>query len=107
MDQMIHSLNGYGENLYCSSDSKSGPGHIDKCEQVKAAVASWYNEVTLYDWGYPGYTAGTGRFTQVVWKSSSRMGIGVASNSKGMTYVVANYDPPGNEGRFEENVTNS
>ena len=55
--------------------------------------------------GYPFGTVnprnvrGTGHFTQVVWKDSVELGIGVAtSHWKGMTctYLVGRYKPPGN-----------
>ena len=106
MNQMIHSLNGYGENLFhCRTGT---PDKVDKCEIVKKAIASWYNESSVYDWGYPGFTSTTGHFTQLVWKETSTFGIGIASNSKGSTYVVANYDPEGNyTGGYADNVTNS
>ncbi|CAK8684015.1 unnamed protein product [Clavelina lepadiformis] len=45
-------------------------------------------------------------FTQVVWKESTHVGIGIASGAKG-TFVVANYKPAGNvtnRGYFEKNV---
>ena len=47
-----------------------------------------------------------GNFTQVVWKESTHVGIGIASGAKG-TFVVANYKPAGNvtnRGYFEKNV---
>jgi hypothetical protein len=39
----------------------------------------WYNEVSKYDWGSPGYSGITGHFTQVVWKASTELGFGKAS----------------------------
>ena len=46
-----------------------------------------------------------GHFTQVVWKSSTKMGVGKARSQGGWTYVVANYSPPGNyQGQFTANV---
>ena len=48
--------------------------------------------------------AGTGHFTQLVWSSSAKLGVGVASKH-GKVIVVANYDPPGNfRGKFSKNV---
>ena len=45
-----------------------------------------------------------GHFTQVVWKDSKKLGIGIATGKIG-TVVVANYLPPGNyKGKFGENV---
>ena len=64
----------------------------------------------------PGYnfkssssSKGTGHFTQVVWKGTTELGIGRASNTKsnGMvcTYVVGRYRPAGNfMGRYKKNV---
>ncbi|XP_020613454.1 Golgi-associated plant pathogenesis-related protein 1-like [Orbicella faveolata] len=93
-----------GENLAfsCSSD--------DKTQTVGEAVKNWYNEVCKpgYNFKNGGFSAGTGHFTQVVWKGSTDLGIGVATGNKhGMkcTYIVARYRPAGNfMGRYQENV---
>lgn len=45
--------------------------------------------------------------TQLLWKSSSKMGVGVAKIPNGIYkyIIVANYDPPGNVvGRFYNNL---
>jgi hypothetical protein len=42
------------------------------------------------------FSSGTGHFTQVVWKSTTTFGVGVALSDDGRTdYVVAQYSPPG------------
>ena len=48
----------------------------------------------------------TGHLTQVVWKGSKQLGVGVAFANNGHTaVVVANYSPPGNYlNKFPENV---
>jgi hypothetical protein len=47
----------------------------------------------------------TGHFTQVVWKSSKSISVGVAKGRGGTTFVVVNYYPPGNyKGQFSANV---
>ncbi len=47
----------------------------------------------------------SGHFTQLVWRGSRLLGVGLASDGKGKTVVVANYDPAGNYlGRYAENV---
>lgn len=67
-------------------------------------VDAWYNEIVHYDWSSPVFRPTTGHFTQVVWKASTRVGVGVSQGSKG-TYVVVDYSPPGNvQGRFRTNV---
>ena len=47
---------------------------------------------------------------QVVWKSTKKLGVGIASVKRGFwtkTYIVARYTPPGNyEGRFKQEVGN-
>lgn len=94
--------NGQGENLYYSCSSQD-PGTTED------AVEAWYNEVCE-----PGYyfdresnSGGTLHFTQLVWKESTKLGIGLAESRKdGMkcAYVVARYKPAGNRGDFLENV---
>jgi hypothetical protein len=47
----------------------------------------------------------TGHFTQLVWKSSREIGVGVAQSRDGKWFVVANFFPAGNiVGREAENV---
>ncbi|XP_068722772.1 venom allergen 3-like [Montipora capricornis] len=94
---------GRGENLYYSCSSED-PGTTED------AVEAWYSEVCE-----PGYyfdresnSGGTLHFTQLVWKESTKLGIGLAESTKdGMkcAYVVARYEPAGNMmGDFLENV---
>merc|ERR1719310_344315 len=71
------------------------------------AIKMWYNEVNDpgYNFSSPGFTGGTGHFTQVVWKESTKVGLAVNGD-----YVAANYLPAGNmsmPGEFEKNVLKS
>lgn len=85
-DKMAHSSNGYGENVFwTSTPTVTGA----KC------VDSWYAEIKDFNWAKIDHQPGTGHFTQVIWKSSEKLGIAYASTSSG-TYVVANYNPAGN-----------
>merc|ERR1711924_250843 len=97
--------NGQGQNLYMSmtqgSDNEAG---------AKTAVSGWYSEVNDpgYDFDNPGFDHGTGHFTQVVWKGTTKVGMAkVRGDQDGWdtVYIAANYAPAGNmEGDFEQNV---
>lgn len=73
--------------------------------QGKDAVDAWYGEIDKHVFGQEPKTTGTGHFTQVVWKTCKELGVGVKKNDKGQTFVVCNYDPPGNYvGNYAANV---
>ncbi|KAL1456098.1 hypothetical protein WDU94_000851 [Cyamophila willieti] len=99
--------NGYGENLWCFWSSP--PRKMTDEDAVKAAVKSWYKEIKFYKQFFgrePDMTnfMKWGHFTQVVWKSSVNLGMGIA-RKKGYILIVANYDPAGNmRGKFAKNV---
>jgi uncharacterized protein YkwD len=87
---------GYGENIYAST-SRSVTG--------RDPVDLFYAEIKYYNYNAPGFSKATGHFTQVVWKSSKSIGVGVAKGRDGTTYVVVNYYPQGNyQGQFSANV---
>ncbi|MFD3430777.1 CAP family protein [Nocardia fluminea] len=87
--------NRYGENLYAA---------VGATTSGLSVTEAWYDEVGDYNFDSPGFSMSTGHFTQVVWKDTTKIGVGLAIRDN-TTYVVANYDPPGNDlGRFPENV---
>ncbi|MFV2195653.1 CAP family protein [Nocardiopsis sp. LOL_012] len=97
---------GVGENLYIALSSD--PGRCDE-RRLRSAVDMWYHEMLDYDFRTPSPQHTTHNFTQLVWKSSERIGIGIAHVSREDSMqgcmVVARFDPPGNYvGRYEENV---
>uniref|UniRef100_A0A8D0APA2 SCP domain-containing protein n=1 Tax=Sander lucioperca TaxID=283035 RepID=A0A8D0APA2_SANLU len=70
------------------------------------AVDSWYSEIKDYNWSRPGFSSNTGHFTQVVWKDSKELGVGMATDGH-KVFVVGQYRPAGNmnmAGYFEKNV---
>jgi len=103
-DQFYHSGGPFGENLY-----KVWGGTADRNVIIANAIKMWYDEIQYYDWNNPGFSMEAGHFTQVVWKNSIEIGVGLATYPD-PTYtrrsvVSINYRPPGNYlGQFEQNV---
>jgi hypothetical protein len=85
----------YGENLYAAAGKSAAPQEV---------VDSWVSEVADYDYAANSCSGVCGHYTQVVWRSSVRLGCGVAKCSKNSPFSgfndwqlwVCNYDPPGN-----------
>ncbi|CAF1292407.1 unnamed protein product [Rotaria sp. Silwood1] len=99
-----HSTNrdNLGENLYTMSSSEP----LTNKSLGMDATQSWYDEIKSYDFNNPGFSMETGHFTQVIWKNTSSLGVGVAFSDNGRrVVVVAQYGPAGNVmGQFPENV---
>ncbi|GAV80285.1 CAP domain-containing protein [Cephalotus follicularis] len=87
--QLVHSGGPYGENLAWGYPDLSGTG----------AVELWVDEKAYYDYNSntcePGKVCG--HYTQVVWRNSIHLGCArvICNNNEG-TFVICNYDPPGN-----------
>jgi uncharacterized protein YkwD len=78
---------GYGENLYWSSGMPFS---------ASGAVNSWGSEINDYHGEVVGQSnAVVGHYTQIVWKTTKRVGC-AAFNCGSTVLVVCNYDPPGN-----------
>lgn len=97
-----HSTGAWGENLSAGTN-----------QVPVGAVDSWYSEIANYNFAQPGFTPGTGHFTQLVWRASTRLGCGMARcpnifpDFGGANYFVCRYGVPGNNvspGQFEANV---
>jgi len=108
-DEANHRPNNiYGENLgYSHSPDAKPPAKLGPEEMVQAAIAavtSWYGEKKYYDFSKPVPQKGSGHFTQVIWKGSTKLGMALVYH-EGDAYIVANYGPAGNvEGEYKENV---
>lgn len=88
---LTHSGGPYGENLAL------GYG-------IEGAVEGWYNEGTNYNYG--SSCSVLDHFTQVIWKSTTKLGCAVKScGDYWGDYVICSYDPPGNYiGQCSSNV---
>jgi hypothetical protein len=87
----VHSsTNGVGENLYFQRPSMNDP---------KQGIDAWYGEVRAYKYDAAQYSSASGHFTQLIWKSTTRVGCGIAicPNLKGGgIMMVCRYAPQGN-----------
>jgi pathogenesis-related protein 1 len=86
---MMHSgSDGIGENLFAGYGREYTPND---------AVAAWYSEKKQYTYG-KFRTSGpdVGHYTQLVWKNTKRVGMGIAKSKDGKIFIVANYYPAGN-----------
>ncbi|CAK8535283.1 unnamed protein product [Lathyrus sativus] len=79
----------FGENIAVSTGNMSG----------REAVKLWVDEAPHYN-GYLNRCEGgeCTHYTQVVWKRSKFIGCGKVKCNNGGTFVICNYDPPGNIG---------
>lgn len=93
-----HSTNkNYGENIAIVYSKKDYPAFVK-------ATDLFYNEYKLYNYSDPKFSYETGHFTQLVWISSKRVGIGMVSNNT-FKVLVVNFYPFGNvAGEFSKNV---
>jgi hypothetical protein len=95
-----HSGGPYGENLAFIYTQTEQPYQF----YVDRAVGMWYAEETAYDYAAGVFSMQAGHFTQLVWRTSTMAGVGVARRGT-LTYVVMSFSPPGNkQGAFLYNV---
>ncbi len=84
--------NGYptyvGENIYASSGSATGPG----------AVSSWVSEKKNYNYAKNSCSGVCGHYTQVVWKSTTKLGCALVNcpNLRYPSTIICDYGPGGN-----------
>jgi len=97
----------YGENTFWYGSS-SRTMLSENCSNV---VKTWYDTGAKYDYDNPedrNNFSRYGTFTQVVWKSTTKLGCGQAlgrNNGLNGVYVVCNYSPAGNlRGAFGDNI---
>ncbi|KAI0154443.1 glycoside hydrolase family 128 protein [Xylariaceae sp. FL1272] len=79
-----------GENLAWASASNGTP--------LQMAANMWMGEAKNYH-GEPigqGDFGSYGHYTQCMWKSTTKLGMGWAKDAKGGVYIVGRYSPPGN-----------
>ena len=78
--------NQYGENIYAISGGVASTAEV---------VATWAGEARGYDIRNNACTGVCGHYTQLVWRGTTTVGCGVASDAARQVWVC-NYNPPGN-----------
>ncbi|KAJ4709370.1 Pathogenesis-related protein 1 [Melia azedarach] len=85
-----HSNGPYGENIFWGSGFGWTPAQ---------AVAAWLSEKKLYNYWSNSCSGGKecGHYTQIVWRTTSRVGCASVNCFGGRgVFITCNYDPPGN-----------
>ncbi|KAI4379819.1 hypothetical protein MLD38_006065 [Melastoma candidum] len=85
-----HSDGPYGENIFWGSGTGWDPSQ---------AATAWVSERKWYDHRRNACASGQmcGHYTQIVWRSTTRVGCAVAVCVDGVgTFMACEYDPPGN-----------
>jgi hypothetical protein len=72
-------------------------------------LRSWYDEVKQYVWNVePKASFKAAQFSQMVWKDTKELGVGMGRTKNGKVIVVAGYWPRGNIiGQFLHNIKRS
>ena len=82
----------YGENLWLGSRGAYDYAHM---------VSRWLDERRLYANGAvpnisnSGNWADAGHYSQIIWRTTTRMGCAIASSDR-LDVLICQYDPPGN-----------
>lgn len=115
---IFHSGQG-GENIYYHWSTKP----VDEQWLAENAVITFYKEIKLYNYGFPGFKVATAHFTQMVWMATKQMGVGISRRQVRLShrgcglkphynahvyFIVVQYEPHGNiifKDNFLKNVT--
>jgi|GEM_PF-4870369 len=102
-DEIANAAQAYADSCVWGHDPNNNVGE-NIAGGSEQPTEMWYSEVSQYDFANPGFSAGTGHFTQVVWRGSTNLGCGRAMCEFGV-YFVCRYSPAGNvTGAYPENV---
>tara|TARA_B110000259_G_scaffold161255_1_gene185234 strand:+ start:82 stop:630 length:549 start_codon:yes stop_codon:yes gene_type:complete len=102
-EEMFHSSNesrpNQGENLAYAYSNVNGESVFSLTPALDASNG-WYNEINDYTYAEIGSDVNAnvmiGHYTQMIWSTTTEVGIAVAISDTGKVYVAARYSPPGN-----------
>ncbi len=97
-------MKGVGENIWMSSSTEN----VNPVASADSAVRTFYNEIKDYNFTTNDAREGKdfysiGHFTQVIWDTSTELGIGFALGKEG-NVIVALYRRPGNSAEYRNHV---
>ena len=97
--------------IYYQGDEKLGENLFQcnkktcKMENLTQPLDIWYKEKEFYNYNTNLGEKGTANFTQMVWKSTKKLGCGAAQRNENSYKVVCFYLPKGNVGeKYDVNV---
>lgn len=102
-EEMFHSSNesrpNQGENLSVAWQTVGGESVYSSTPGLDASN-SWYYEINDYTYAEIGSDLNAnvmiGHYTQMIWSTTTEVGIAMAISDSGKVYVAARYSPPGN-----------
>lgn len=83
---------GEGENLFRGTAGAYSP---DDMVGYWVAERRWFSDRVMPDISTTGRWQDTGHYSQIVWRTTTRVGCAVATG-RGEDYLVCRYSPPGN-----------
>jgi hypothetical protein len=96
----------FGENIAswthgCALSSLVPPLDYNKVvcpgDTLRLMVMTWVNEKTSYVPGTPITNTNFNHYTQLVWRTTTEIGCGMATGSNGNDFLVCRYSPAGNQ----------
>ncbi|GIX80521.1 golgi-associated plant pathogenesis-related protein 1 [Caerostris extrusa] len=98
----------YCEKLHNIGENLSSIELLSSVPTAERIVHNWYMEIKNFSFAEPRWRRGAFHFTQLVWRNTSHIGIGIAPvPGEPRLFIVVRYFPSGNSnfpGEFERNV---
>ena len=71
-------------------------GYKNKKVFYPDATNTWYQQISKFDYNNPKIDIKNSKFTQLVWKSTKKVGFGYAQKNDGTLFIVGRDEPAGN-----------
>jgi pathogenesis-related protein 1 len=87
--RLYHSKSEFGENIYWTSEDESVPL---EATEAWGSEKEYYHNQNISNSNFKDF----GHYTQMIWRETREVGCAIVSNGGNGTYVVCQYNPPGN-----------